>query len=75
LAAVGDVILIDNWSLRRWLLWPWCRSRGHQAVFYLPIAWNGVINAELLRCSCGRVITRRRVRPSITVDQYRERQL
>jgi hypothetical protein len=70
LAAVGDVILIDNWTLRRWLLWPWCARRGHRAVFWLPVAWNGVICYQVARCSCGRSATRQDVDRAVTVEQY-----
>jgi hypothetical protein len=73
-ADVGDVILIDSWSLRRWLLWPWCARRGHRVVFYLPVAWNGVISYQIARCSCGRSSARQDLGRSITIEQYQREQ-
>jgi hypothetical protein len=62
------VLLIDNWALRRWLLWPWCALRGHRPEFWLTIRWNvlgeSVPGGEISRCSCGRRSQKRAARES-----------
>lgn len=53
-AICGRKVLLDNWEVRRWLLWPWCAPRRHREVFWLMVRWNGVATEEVSRCSCGR---------------------
>jgi hypothetical protein len=54
-------LLIDNWALRGWLLWPLCALRRHREAFWLAVRWNGVVTDEIGRCSCGRRQQRRPV--------------
>lgn len=54
-------MLIDNWALRAWLLWPWCALRGHRDEFFLESRWHfpdGTAKWQMARCSCGRRIRR-----------------
>lgn len=53
-ATCGRAVMLDNWEVRRWVLWPWCAKRGHREAFWLAVRWNGVTTGELGRCSCGR---------------------
>jgi hypothetical protein len=57
-AICGRRVLLDNWEVRRWLLWPWCALRRHRDTFWLAVRWNGVVTEEVARCSCGRRMRR-----------------
>lgn len=65
-------IMIDNWSVRHWLCWPWCAVRRHPATFWMPIAWNGVIEEQVGQCSCGRRRHTERCGPITTEQYYRQ---
>ena len=54
LSPLSGKLLVDNWELRRWLVWPWCAARGHRDEFWLAVRWNGIVTEHFVRCSCGR---------------------